>query len=351
MNALTVTRRQGLAIGAILFGLLALGFLVDGGRGLIGDVTGAISASYLASAFRLTVPIAFAAMGGIFAEKTGVINIGLEGLLIIGAFGAVASMWGLSATPLGPNVWAAFAIAVLASTVVALLFAIVCIEFKADQIIAGLAVWLIALGFAPFASIVIWNRTNSPSVGTFAPVELPVLSALPEVGSLFTVTPPVLLLFLAVPVSWYLLNRTPFGLWIEASGEDPESLDTAGVSVRRVRYAGVLLSGVYCGIGGAGLALNTGQFVGSGDTMVDGRGWIGLTAYLIGNYNPVNAFLASFLFAGLDALQLQLQQIAGYDVSSTLVGIIPYVAVLVVLTFVGRTRMPAAAGEHYESDE
>lgn len=351
MNAPTVSRRQGLALGAVLFGLLALGLAVDGGRQLLSDVTGVLSASYLASALRLTVPIAFAAMGGIFAEKSGVINIGLEGLLIIGAFGAVASLWGLSATPIGPNVWVAFLLAVLASTFVALLFAIVCIEFKADQIIAGLAVWLIALGFAPFASIVIWNRTNSPSVGTFSAIEIPVLSALPSVGSLFTVSPPVLLLFLAVPFSWYLLNRTPFGMWIEASGEDPKSLDTAGISVRRVRYAGVLLSGIYCGIGGAGLALNTGQFVGSGDTMVDGRGWIGLTAYLIGNYNPVNAFLASFLFAGLDALQLQLQQIAGYDVSSTLVGIIPYVAVLIVLTLVGRTRMPAEAGEPYESDE
>ncbi|WP_122088434.1 ABC transporter permease [Halalkalicoccus subterraneus] len=351
MNAPTVSRRQGLALGAVLFGLFVFAFVVDGGRGLIGDVTGVVSASYLASAFRLTVPIAFAAMGGIFAEKSGVINIGLEGLLIIGAFGAVASLWGLSATPIGPNVWLAFLFAVLASTFVALLFAIVCIEFKADQIIAGLAVWLIALGFAPFASIVIWNQTNSPSVGTFSPIEIPVLSALPNVGSLFSVTPPVLLLVLAVPFSWYLLNHTPFGMWIEASGEDPKSLDTAGISVRHVRYAGVLLSGIYCGIGGAGLALNTGQFVGSGDTMVDGRGWIGLTAYLIGNYNPVNAFLASFLFAGLDALQLELQQIAGYDVSSTLVGIIPYVAVLIVLTLVGRTRMPAEAGEHYESDE
>lgn len=351
MKRPTVTRRQGLAIGAVLFGLLLAGFLIDGGRSLLGDVTGVISASYFAAVFRFTVPIAFAAMGGIFAEKSGVINIGLEGLLIIGAFGAVAALWGLSATPIGANIWVAFLLAVLASTLVALLFATVCIDFKADQIIAGLAIWLIALGFAPFASIIIWDRTNSPSVGTFPVWEVPVLADLPTVGPLFSATLPVFLLVLAVPFSWYLLNRTTFGKWIEASGEDPKSLDTAGVDVRRVRYVGVLLSGVYCGIGGAGLALNTGQFVGSGDTMVDGRGWIGLTAYLIGNYNPIGAFLASFLFAALDALQLQLQQIAGFEVSSTLVGIIPYVAVLVVLTFVGRTRMPSAAGEHYESDE
>ncbi len=351
MNRPTVTRRQGLGIGFVLFGLLLLGLVIDGGAQLISDVTGVISTSYIASAFRLTVPIAFAAMGGIFAEKTGVINIGLEGLLIIGAFAAIASLYALTATPIGGNIWVAFGLAILASSFVALLFAVVCIEFKADQIIAGLAVWLIALGFAPFASIIIWEQTNSPSVGTFDVVSVPGLSAVPGIGDLFVATPPVFLLALAVPFSWYLLNRTTFGMWIEASGEDPKSLDTAGVSVRKVRYAGVLLSGVYCGIGGAGLALNTGQFVGSGETMVDGRGWIGLTAYLIGNYNPIGAFLASFFFAGLDALQLQLQQIAGYDVSATLVGIIPYVAVLIVLTFVGTTRMPSAAGEPYESDE
>lgn len=351
MNRPTVTRRQGLALGVLVFGLFALAFLVDGGRQLISDVTGVVNTSYLATAFRFTVPIAFAGMGGIFAEKTGVINIGLEGLLIIGAFSAVASMWALSSTPVGANIWIAFGMAIVASALVALLFAIVCIEFKADQIIAGLAVWLIALGVAPFGSIIIWNQTNSPSVQTFSTVSIPVLSELPVAGPLFSATPPVLLLFLAVPVSWYVLNRTTFGMWIEASGEDPKSLDTAGIDVHKVRYAGVILSGVYCGIGGAGLALNTGQFVGSGDTMIDGRGWIGLTTYLIGNYNPIGAALAAFLFAGLDALQIQLQQIAGYTVSATLVGIIPYIAVLVVLTFVGRTRLPSAAGEHYESSE
>lgn len=346
-----ITRRQRIGLALVVFGFLALALVVEGGWQLISDVTGVISTSYISSVLRLTVPIAFAGMGGIFAEKAGVINIGLEGLLIIGAFSAIASLWALAATPLGANLWAAYLIAILASGLVAWLFAVVCIEYKADQIIAGLAVWLIALGVAPFGSIIIWNRTNSPSVGSFSAHSIPLLSDLPAIGAVFVATPPVILLAIAVPFSWYLLNRTTFGMWIEASGEDPKSLDTAGINVHRVRYAGVIISGIYCGIGGAGLALNTGQFVGSGDTMIDGRGWIGLTTYLIGNYNPIGAALASFLFAGLDALQIQLQQIAGYDLSPTLVGIIPYIAVLVVLTFVGRTRLPSAAGDHYESDE
>lgn len=351
MRVPKITLRQRIGLALLVFGVLVLAIVVEGGRQLITDVTGVISPGYVSSALRLTVPIAFAGMGGIFAEKTGVINIGLEGLLIIGAFSAIASLWLLAATPLGASLWGAYLLAILVSGFVAWLFAVVCIRYKADQIIAGLAVWLIALGVAPFGSIIIWQRTNSPSVGSFSTVSIPLLSDLPTIGSVFVATPPVILLILAVPFSWYLLNRTTFGMWIEASGEDPKSLDTAGIDVHRVRYAGVVISGIYCGIGGAGLALNTGQFVGSGDTMVDGRGWIGLTTYLIGNYNPIGAATAAFLFAGLDALQFRLQQIAGYDLSPTLIGVLPYIAVLVVLTFVGRTRLPSAAGEPYESDE
>lgn len=350
MDRSRLDRRAGVAAGAIVAALFVAA-IVPGVREVGGDIFGVIDASYVRTALRLTVPIAFAGMGGIFAEKSGVINIGLEGLLIVAAFAAIATMWFLGGRG-AEGMWIAFLAAVLASTFVAFLFAAVCIEFEADQIIAGLAVWLIALGIAPFGSIVIWETVNSPSVGTLDRFAIPVLSEIPGVGpALFDVSPPVYLLFVAVPFSWYLLNRTPFGKHLQASGEDPKTLDTVGVDVRKIRYAGVLLSGVYCGIGGAGLALNAGQFVGGGETMIDGRGWIGITTYLIGNYSPVGTAVAAFFFAGLQAMQLEIQRIAGIDLSSTLVGIIPYVAVVAVLAFVGRTRMPAAAGEHYDSDE
>ncbi|MGM0606568.1 MAG: ABC transporter permease [Halobacteriota archaeon] len=349
MSSPTLDRRSGLLAGGLVLVLSVLA-IVPELRLLAGEIVGIFDASYVRSALRLTVPIAFAAMGGIFAEKSGVINIGLEGLLIIAAVAAIGGMWVVGGGAMG--VWVGFGLAVLLSSIAALAFAAVCIEFKADQIIAGLAVWLIALGLAPFMSIVVWGSRNSPSVGTFSAVPIPILADVPAIGpALFQSTPPVYLLLVAVPFSWLLLNRTAFGKHLQASGEDPKALDTVGVDVRKIRYAAVLLSGIYCGIGGAGLALNAGQFVGTGDTMVDGRGWIGLTAYLIGNYNPVLAAAASFLFAGLNALQLQVQQLAGVELSSTLIGIIPYVAVVVVLTFVGRTRMPKAAGDPYESDE
>ncbi|WP_435179558.1 ABC transporter permease [Halorussus sp. AFM4] len=308
----------------------------------VAEIVRIVDANYVRAVLRLAVPIAFAALGGIFAEKSGVINIGLEGLLIISAFTSIAVAATIGgADPSQLELWLGFWVAVLASVLFSLLFAVICIEFKADQIIAGLAVWLIALGLAPFASKVIWGQVNSPPVATLNNVDLLVAE----------VNPPVVMMLVAVPAAWYALNRTAFGRWIEASGENPKALDTVGVDVRKVRYAGVLLSGFFSGLGGAGLALGrVGQFIGGGATMVNGRGWIGITAYLFGNYNPLGAFGASFLFAGLDALQIRLQQL-GYSIPSELIGIIPYVTVVVVLAFVGHTRIPDAAGEHYESGE
>jgi simple sugar transport system permease protein len=308
----------------------------------------------LSAALRLSVPIAFAALGGIFAEKSGVINIGLEGLLIASAFTSIAVAWALEGRVAPATAaWSGFAAAVLSSTLLAGLFAVVTIRYEADQIIAGLAVWLVALGFAPFASQIIWESVNSPGVPTLGNWVVPRLVDVPVLGpAVFDSNPTVYLMLVAVPVSWYLLNRTAFGRWVRASGENPKALDTAGVNVTRVRYASVLLSGVFSGIGGAGLALGqVGQFIGSGQTMVSGRGWIGITAYLMGNYNPIGAFLSSFLFAGLNALQFRVQQIAELNIAPSLVQMVPFVAVIVVLALVGKTRIPDAAGDHYESGD
>ena len=315
-------------------------------------VVGVLDVGYFQAALRVAVPIAFAALGGIFAERSGVINIGLEGLLIISAFTGVAvSGWASGSVSPGMAAWLGFVAAIAASTLLALLFAVVTIDLKADQVIAGLAVWLIALGLAPFATRVIWGSTTSNTVPTMGNWVVPGLAALPVVGPVFfDANPTVYMLLVAVPLSWYVLQNTPFGRWVRASGENPRALDTAGIDVRKVRYASVLLSGVLSGIGGAGLSLSLGQFIGSGATMVDGRGWIGITAFLFGNYNPIGAFGASLLFAALSALEIRLQML-GFSISQTLIRLVPYVVVIVVLALVGRTRTPDAAGDHYESGE
>ncbi len=323
--------------------LLILGVLFP--DSLAGTLADAItSRNTLASALRLSVPIAFAALGGIFSEKSGVINIGLEGLLIISAFTAVY------VTDLTGGVWIGFGGGILASTLLALLFAIVTIEFRADQIIAGLAVWLIALGLAPFASQVIYGGPNTPTVASPGSISVPVLSEIPFFGALFSASPSVYLLFVAVAASWYVFERTAFGRWIRASGENPKALDTAGVNVSRVRYAAVLVSGVLAGIGGSALSLDLGQFTGNGPTMVNGKGFIAIVAYLFGNYNPIGAFFSTLLFAGLDAIQTVLQ-LEGIGLPRQLIRIIPFVVVIIVLALVGRTRIPEAAGDHYESGE
>jgi len=346
---------RGVAVAAVvalsLVALAALGLVAPGLLAELLDI--ATSRTTLGSALRLSVPIALAAVGGIFSEKSGVINIGLEGLLIISAFTAVFVVDTLAGNGAATqtHVWTGFLAGVLASTVLAVLFGVVCIEFRADQIIAGLAVWLIALGLAPFAAQVVYGAPNTTSVTVPATITVPVLSEIPFFGALFDASPFVYLMFGAVAAGWYLLNRTAFGRWVRAAGENPKALDTAGVDVSRVRYAAVTLSGVFSGMGGAALSLSLGQFTGNGATMVNGKGFIAIVAYLFGNYNPVGAFLSTLLFAGLDALQTGLQNVAGYDLPSSLVRIIPFVSVIVVLALVGRTRIPEAAGDHYESGE
>jgi len=344
----------GVSLGFVLVFAL-FGFLFpETTPGQIADVT--FRSGTLASTLRLSVPIALAALGGIFSEKSGVINIGLEGLLIISAFSAVYVV------DLTESLWAGFGAGVASSTLFALMFAVVCIEFRADQIIAGLAVWLIALGLAPFLAQVVYGGPNTDSVQTVPtltdvvepiPVVSDALLALAEIpffGALFDADVSVYLMFLAVAAAWVTLYRTRFGQWVVASGENPKALDTAGVSVSRVRYAAILISGVLSGLGGASLSLGLGQFTGNGATMVNGKGFIAIVTYLFGNYNPIGAFLSTLLFAGLQAMQDGLQ-IINVGVPNQLIRIIPFVVVIIVLALVGRTRLPAAAGEHYESGE
>ena len=349
-----------LVAGGVLVALVVLGVV---GTLFPETVAGALVDVLLmpvtwSSTLALAVPITMAAVGGIFAEKSGVINIGLEGLLIVSAFAAIF------AADVTGSLWLGFGAAILASVALALVFAVVCIEFRANQIIAGLAIWLIALGLAPFAARLVYGKPNTNSLpfsvpamrNAGIPVVSPVFdtlastSALGPLQALFRTSVMVYLMFAVVAFGWYLLNRTNFGMWVRASGENPKALDTSGVSVPRVRYAAAVLSGVFAGMGGAALSYNVGQFTGGGQTLVNGKGFIAIVAYLFGNYNPVGAMLSTFLFTGLEAIQQPLQY-AGIGVPSTLIQTFPYIGVIVVLALVGRTRIPEAAGEHYETGE
>jgi ABC-type uncharacterized transport system permease subunit len=212
-------------------------------------------------------------------------------------------------------------------------------------------VWFIGLGFGPFTAALVWGNRNSPGLVSMADVTVPGLAELPVVGPVLFDTSPLVLLTIFVAIgAWVFLYRTRYGYWLQAAGENPEALDTAGVSINRVRYAAVIFSGAMAGLAGAVLLAHSGSFTGTGQTMVNGRGWIGIVAYLFGNYNPLGAAAAALLFGGLDMLQIQFQTV-GIQVPNRLVNLFPYAAVVVVLTVWRSTRMPSALGEPYESED
>ena len=313
-----------------------------------------LTLGYLDRSLRAATPIALVAIGGLFAEKSGVFNISVEGFMIFGAVNGLAAASLVSGN--GPvtqfDLWIGLFVAVLISALLTTLFAVLMIRYEADQIVAGLAVWFIGLGFGPFTAILIWGSRNSGTVGRIGSLDLPVLSGIPVLGPVLFGASPFILLTIAITIgAWVFLYRTRYGYWLQAAGENPEALDTAGIDVNRVRYAAVIFSGTMAGLAGAVLTLGvTGNFIGSGMTVVDGRGWIGIVAYLFGNYNPIGAFLAALLFGAMDMLQIQFQTI-GVPLPSSLVDLFPYVVVIVVLTFYGSTRMPSRVGEPYESEE
>lgn len=319
----------------------------------IGVIFGVVNVSMAEAALRIAVPIGLAGVGGLYAEKSGVFNIGLEGFMIFGAFFSMAFTFLISgnADASQTDLWLGLIGGIAATGVLSVFFAVLTIRYKANQIVAGLAVWFIALGMAPFGAKILWDRINSPSIGTINEVTIPFLSQLPFVGEiLFEALPTTMFAVVLVFGLWYVLEYTKYGFWVQAAGENPSALDTAGVNVNRVRYAAVILSGLLCGLGGAALSVGfAAQFIGQGSTLVNGRGWIAIAAYFFGNYNPLSTFIAALLFGVVDAFQIRLQNI-GFGISGVLFGLFPYVAVLVVLTFIRHTRMPSAAGEPYESE-
>ncbi|WP_336337331.1 ABC transporter permease [Haloarcula brevis] len=311
-----------------------------------------VTVGFVERALQAATPIALAALGGLYAERSGVFNIGLEGFMIFGAANTGALVWLIGGeSPTQADLWLAMALAVALSAVYTVLFAVLLIRYKANQIVAGLAVWFVGLGFGPFTAVLVWGNRNSPGLVSVEDVTVPVLADVPVLGPiLFDTSPLVLFTIVLAVAAWVFLYRTRYGFWLQAAGENPEALDTAGVDVNRVRYAAVIFSGVMAGFAGAVLLAHAGSFTGTGQTMVNGRGWIGIVAYLFGNYNPLGAAAAALLFGGLDMLQIQFQTV-GIEFPNRLVNLFPYAAVVLVLTVWGSTRMPSALGEAYESDD
>jgi simple sugar transport system permease protein len=302
-----------------------------------------INLSLLASMIRLSTPLILAALGGLYSERGGVINIALEGIMLAGAFTAA------SVTVFTQNPWIGLLSAALAGLLVALVHAIASIQFKADQVVVGTAINILFLGVPALVSGALFESTGStpqlPREQTLPDWNIPLIGDLPVLSQLLSGHKPIVYIALAlVPVSYYVLFRTRFGLRLRAVGENPEAADTAGVSVSAVRYTGVLLSGVLAGIGGAYLSIGQNSLFTR--NMTAGRGFIALAALIFGKWHPVGAFLACLLFGIAEAVSIRMQGVV--DIPVQMIQIIPYVLTLVVLAgFIGRAIPPRAIGRPY----
>ena len=282
--------------------------------------------SFLTQMIRIAIPYLFAASGGVVAERAGIVSLTLEGFMLSGAFAAVLGT-NLSGSPL-----VGVLTGILGGLVFALIHAVATIRYRADQIVVGVAINLMAIGITRFLLKLFFDSSsNSPRVAGFG-------------GNINMAgfDNPLLWLGLIIPVAVaYMVYRTPFGLRIRAAGEHPDAAESVGVSVKRVRYVAVAISGMLAGLGGVYLALDQHQFT---DQMTAGRGFIALSAVIFGRWDPIRAALACLLFAAAETLQIQLQ--GSHAIASQFIEMIPYVLTIVALAgVVGRAVPPAALGK------
>ncbi len=302
--------------------------------------------SLLAMTLRLTAPLLLTALGAIFSERSGVVNIALEGIMVIGAFFA------LTVTYATHNPWLGVLAAVLSGALVSALHAVVSIKFRANQVVSGVAINILAAGFTAFMLNVLYGHGGqSPQIDLAwqLPRWFSFLEPIPFIGPIIGGhTPGVYVAFLMVPVTWFILYKTKLGLRIRAVGEHPRAADTLGVDVYKIRYFGVIMSGILGGLAGSILTIGEGNLFLEG--MVAGRGFIALAAMIFGNWKPVGTMLACLLFGFTSGLQL-VAQVIGINVKPQLLATLPYVLTILALAgFVRKSRAPAASGVPYEKD-
>jgi ABC-type uncharacterized transport system permease subunit len=287
------------------------------------------------------VPISLGAMSGVLCERSGVINIAIEGQFLFGAFTAavVASVFA--------SAWLGLLGGIVAGMFIGLLLALLTIRFGADQIVSGIVLIVLATGVTSFlTSQVLADNPQWNGPSRFTPIAIPYLSDLPLIGPvLFRQTVMVYAMLLSVAVLQFALFRTRWGLRLRSVGEHPRAADTVGISVLGTRYRAVMLGGLFAGIGGAWFTLEAAsQF---SKDMTGGRGFIALAAMLVGRYSPVGGFAAALLFGFADATATTMQRLS-VPIPSTLLRATPYVlTLLVVAGLIGRLRVPAADGKPY----
>lgn len=303
-----------------------------------------IDLNWFLSGISLSVPLIFAALGGLLSERSGVINIALEGMMLFGAFIGVAATW-WTGSP-----WFGILAALLFGAIAGTVHAWFSITVRANQIVSATAINLVAAGLTAALVPTIWGVSGtSEAVESFGSVRVPLLSELPWVGTVFeTLTVFDYLALAAAPVLWVVLYRSAFGLRLRSCGESPTAAASVGVKVLRVRYQAVILSGVLASLGGVYLSLV--ELERFQRNMTNGRGFLALAALIFGKWKPVPVVGACLLFGMADSYQLRAQT-QGLDLPTELLQALPYLIGLAALaTVVGRASAPAAIGETYVKD-
>lgn len=306
-----------------------------------------------------STPLIFTALGAIYAENSGVVNIGLEGMMVTGAFVGAAVGFNVG------NPWIAFICAGLAGGAFGLLHAFASIKYKADQVVSGIAINFLAPGLMLFISRIIFEgATQTPSIDLnhklprplnfiFQPLleANPDSSILAALNTVFNQYASVYVAFILVFLTWYILYKTKAGLRIRAVGEHPAAADTVGVNVYRIRYICTTLSGVLAGFGGASLSLAIVSSFRPG--LVSGHGFIALAAMIFGKWRPKETMMACLLFGATNALRFFLGGLdLGFEIPVDILSMMPYVITIIVLVlFVGRSAGPAASGKPYAKGE
>jgi simple sugar transport system permease protein len=323
--------------------LAAFAFLVWVTSGTSLNLPGMLQATLVAA-----TPLTLGAICGIFCERSGIINIAIEGMMLWGAFTAIAF------ASIFDNLWMGVLGASLVGGAMAALHAWLSIRFKVDQIISGTVINILAAGGTRFLNLRVLEPAGLSAPGSFDLVSIPVLSDIPIVGPILFENQPIvyIMLILLILVN-YVIFKTPWGLRMRACGEHPRAADTVGIHVNRMRYISVIVGGLIAGIGGAYFSLGiVGTFE---DNMTRGQGFVALAAMIFGNWNPVGGFLAALLFGFADALQVKMQilqpvlPIINQPIPPEFLQMAPYIlTIIVVAGVVGRSRPPAEEGKPYE---
>ncbi len=326
-------------LASIVIGLIAINFMPVEQQGIAGWL--------VATTLQMSTPLVLAGLGGMYSERGGIVNIGLEGMMLMGAFTGAAVAY------FARDPWLGLIGAVMAGGLLAAVHGVICVKYKGNHIVSGTGIILFGTGLSTLLLEVVWHMKGQGEqvTNTVPDMVFPALQDHPFLGpAISVISPVVLFMFVITAVSWFVLFRTPFGLRLRAAGEDPSTLDAAGVNVEWTRFIGVVISGCLAGLGGAYLSIGFGSAFAK--EMTSGRGFIALAAMIFGNWTPFGVLGAGLFFGFLTSLNYFIQiYFPALLPFANFIAMLPYVLVVVALGLIRKSVPPKAIAIPYEKEK